>query len=89
MAPLSDGDENVGGAVDRRFTAAFALILPGVGFAAVGLGAAVQAKSWIVERGGFPLDCLGDAIGGDRRMHVGDVIMAQLRARPGWRDAGH
>ena len=89
MAPLSDGDENFGGALDGRFTAAFALVLPGVGFAAVGLRAAAQAEAWIVERGEFALDRFADAIGGDRRMHVREVIVAQLRARPSWRDAGH
>ena len=51
MAPLNYGDKNFGGAVDGRFTAAFALVLPGIRFAAVGLGSAVETKAWIIERG--------------------------------------
>jgi hypothetical protein len=73
---LSDGDENFSGAIDGRFTAAFAWVLLGVGFAALSLRAAVEAKAWVVERGEFALDRFADAIGGDRSMHVREVMLA-------------
>jgi hypothetical protein len=81
-----DGDQDFLGAVNGSCAAAFALVLLGVGFAALGFGAAREAKAGIVEAGELALHGFGDAFGGDRGVNVREVISAQLRARLRWRD---
>jgi hypothetical protein len=75
-----DGDEDFLGAVNGSCPAAFALVLPGIGFAALGFGAASEAKAGIIEAGELARDGVGDAFGGDRGVNVREVISAQLRA---------
>jgi hypothetical protein len=77
------------GAVNSSCPAAFALILLGIGFAALGFRAAGEAKAGIIEAGELALDGVGDAFGGDRGVNVREVISAQLRARLRLRDGGH
>ena len=84
-----DGDQDFLGAVNGSCAAAFALVLPGVGFAALGFRAASEAKAGIVEAGELALDGVGDAFGGDRGVNVCEVISAQLRARLRRGDGGH
>src|SRR3984893_7790927 len=84
-----DGDQDFLGAVNGSCAAAFALVLLGVGFAALGFGAARETKAGIVEAGELALHGFGDAFGGDRGVNVREVISAQLRARLRWRDGGH
>ena len=83
--PLGDGDQDFGGAVDGGLPAAFTDILLGVGLAALGFGAAGEAKTGIIEAGQFAFDRLADTLGSDRRVNGREVMAAQLGAR---RDRG-
>jgi hypothetical protein len=74
FALSGDGDEDFLGAVNGSCPAAFALILLGIGFAALGFRAAGEAKAGIIEAGELALDGVGDAFGGDRGVNVREVI---------------